>query len=215
MKTKLKSIAWASLIVFALPIFAYAEDLNGSDDPSPCCLFAKQHPLVEAKLGYFFFTDAKMRDVYDAGGIDAQLSGSYPVYKFLHVYGSVEYLEKSGRSKGGHQKTSFWNIPLSLGVRAVVPFRSYAAYYLTLGPRYCFAHVHNHSSYVPKHMHENTFAGFANTGFLFTVGSHFTFDVMGEYSYAKTHFHSSKAETTGHTVQIGGLTFSGGLGYSF
>src|SRR5579883_1849371 len=84
------------------------------EQKEPCL---KQHPLVEVKAGYFFFTDSHMRHVYDQGGVDIQLSGSYPIYKILHVYGSVEYLQKSGHSIHGHQKTSIWAVPLSLGLR--------------------------------------------------------------------------------------------------
>jgi DNA-damage-inducible protein D len=39
--------------------------------------------------------------------------------------------------------------------------------------------------------------------------------VFGEYSYKRLHFHSSRKGTQGHTVQVGGLTFGGGLGCSF
>ncbi len=180
-----------------------------------CCPCTKQHPLIEVKAGYFFFTDSVMRHVYDEGGLDVQLSGSYPFYKLLHVYGSVEYLEKSGHSINGHQKTSLWAIPLSLGLRPVFPIGDHLQVYFTIGPRYFFVHAHNHSSYVPKKMHANGCGGFVNTGVLFIIGKHFTIDLFGEYSYKRLHFHSGKPETEGHTVQVGGLTFGGGLGYSF
>ena len=156
-----------------------------------------------------------MSNVYTEGGFDVQLSGSYPVYKFLHIYGSAEYLQKSGYSQGFHEKTTFQGVPLSLGLRPVIPIRDYVSYYFTIGPRYLFAFIHNSSSYVPSHMHENGCGGFANTGFLFMLYDHLTFDIFGEYSYVKLHFHSGKAGTQGHTVQVGGLTFSAGLGYSF
>ena len=176
---------------------------------------SKQHPLVEVKGGYFFFTESIMRKVYNEGGFDVQLSGSYPIYKLLHIYGSVEYLEKSGHSLHGHQKTSIWEVPLSLGLQPVFPIGNHVEYYLTLGPRYFFVHAHNHSSYVPKHMQANGCGGFANTGFLFIIGKHFSVDLFGEYSYRRLHFHSKKSGTHGNTVQVGGLTFGGGLGYSF
>ena len=156
-----------------------------------------------------------MRDIFDKGGYDVKISGSYPIYSFIHLYGSVEYLEKSGRSEGGHQKTFLWEVPLSLGLRSVLLFKDNMSFYLTLGPRYFFVHVHNQSSFVPKHLHESGCGGFINTGFLYTLCEHFTFDIFGEYSYKRMSFHSKKAGTQGHTVQVGGLVFGGGLGYSF
>ncbi len=171
-------------------------------------------PLVDVKVGYFFFTDSKMRRVFDHGGLDLQLSGAYPVYDILHIYGSFEYLKKSGRSLHGDQYASLWEIPVSLGLQPVVSITSHIEYYATIGPRYFFVHSHYHSDYVPKTQNANGLGGFVNTGFLFRV-RHATFDIFGEYSYKKLHFDSHKPATKGHTVQVGGLTFGGGLGYLF
>lgn len=173
-------------------------------------------PLVEVKAGYFFFGDAKMRKIFDQGGIDVQISGAYPVYRqLLSVYGSMEYLRKSGHSLGDHQKTRIWEWPLSLGLRVEPPIAECMKWYLTLGPRYFIVRSHNYSSYVPSHMHKNGFGFFTNTGFLFNIAKHVTVDLFGEYSYGRFHFHSSKHGTTGETAQVGGFTFGGGLGYSF
>ena len=189
---------------------------------------AFSRPLLEAKMGYFFFTNSCMRKVYNRGGFDGQLSFSYPIFDKLrpypiyghipydlHFYASVEFLERWGRSRGVHQKTSFWEIPLSVGFKPVLDLGSHVKYYFAVGPRYFFARAHNHSSYVPNVMNANGLGGFINTGFFFILGAHCTIDLFGEYSYGKLHFHSSQKNTKGHTTQIGGLTFGGGLGYCF
>jgi hypothetical protein len=85
-----------------------------------------------------------MRSIYDKGGIDLQISGSYPIWRWIQIYGSVEYLERHGRSLKGHQKTSIWEVPLSLGAKLVAQIDPWAHYYLTIGPRYFFVHGHNH-----------------------------------------------------------------------
>ncbi len=190
------------------------------DQPMKCCkpVVKKsccEQPLLEAKAGYFFFTDSGMRRVYDEGGIDVQLTGTYPLYRMLNIYGSVEYLEKSGHSRGAHQKTSLWEIPVSLGIQPIFRLGSCVRYYFTIGPRYVFAHAHNHSSFVPKNMHANGIAGFANTGFMFHVWKNVNIDLFGEYSYCRLRFHGEKSGTHRHDVQIGGLTFGGGIGYLF
>ncbi len=186
------------------------------DQPEPeTCSAIKQHALLEAKAGYFFFTSHEMRRVYDQGGLDLQLSGSIPIYKFLHVYGSVEYWQKSGHSLNSHERTSIWAFPLSLGLRPVFPVTKHIAYYFTFGPRYFFVRVHNHSSYVPRRMHANGCGLFTNTGFLFLLGEHCTVDLFGEYAYKKLSFHSHLAGTESGRVQVSGFSFGGGLGYSF
>lgn len=175
---------------------------------------SEQRPFMEAKAGYFFFLGS-MDKVYNHGGLDVQLSGSYPVYKALHIYASLEWLEKSGYSLNAHQKTSLWALPVSLGIRPVIPIGNYVSYYASAGPRYLYIHTHNRSIYVPSHLHANGIGFFLNTGFLFHCWHGFTIDLFGEYSYARAHFHSFKEGTESRTVTFSGLTFSGGCGYSF
>ena len=176
---------------------------------------------IEIKAGYFFFTSSEMNDVYDKGGVDTQISGTYSFCHWLRFYSSAEYLQKSGYSLNGNQSTSIWEVPLSMGLQPFIPFytssdsHKIAAIYFTLGPRYFFAHVHNHSNYVDREMNQNGLGGFINLGLFFSFKPHLALDLFGEYSYCKLHFVSSHSATQGHTVQVGGLTFGGGLGYIF
>ncbi len=172
-------------------------------------------PLIETKLGYFFFGSSKMRDIFKSGGFDVQLSGSYPIWKWLQIYGSVEYLTRHGRSLVSHERTSIWEVPLSLGLQPVVVICPQIHYYFTLGPRYFFVHTHASSPYVDKTLNENGCGLFINTGFHFFPVAHFVVDVFGEYSYKQMHFHPHKSNVYGQTTQVGGFTFGGGLGYAF
>ena len=175
----------------------------------------KEQPILEAKVGYFFFSDDKMSDVYNQGGIDVQLSASYPIWQWLQVYASVEYLERHGKTLHAHQKTSIWEVPLSLGLKPVIKISSKARYYFTVGPRYFFVKAHNDSSYLPMNLSKSGLGGFVNTGFLFFPTTHLVLDIFGEYSYKKMHFHSSKKNVYGENTQVGGYTFGAGIGYAF
>ncbi|MBI2743779.1 MAG: hypothetical protein HYX48_07685 [Chlamydiales bacterium] len=172
-------------------------------------------PLVEAKVGYFFFADSKMRKIYDRGGLDLQLSGSYPVWRWLQVYGSIEYLERHGRSLNDHQRTSIWEIPLSLGLKPVLKICPQVHAYFTVGPRYFFVHQDNTSSYVDRDVNSNGLGGFVNTGFNFFPIPHLLLDVFGEYSYKRIHAHSSKRNVYTREIQVGGFAFGVGIGYAF
>ncbi len=176
-----------------------------------CCI----QPIIEVKVGYFFFASHRMRKVYDNGGIDVQLSGSYPIWNWLQLYGSVEYLQKHGRSLGGHQKTRIWAVPLSLGLQPVITICSSVNYYFTVGPRYIFVHAHNDSSFLDRNKSRNGCGGFVNTGFHFFPWCNLVIDVYGEYSYKRMHFHTSKRNVFTREVQVGGFAFGGGLGYAF
>jgi hypothetical protein len=172
-------------------------------------------PIIEFKAGYFFFADGKMRKIYNEGGLDLQIAGSYPIWKWMQIYGSVEFIEKHGRSLHGHQKARIWEYPISLGLKSVVKICKNTQYYLTIGPRYFFVHTHANSSHIDKTMNQNGIGGFAGTGFNFLPTDHLLIDVFGEYSYCRLHFHPHKKHTYGRSIQVGGFAFGAGLGYAF
>lgn len=189
---------------------------TGSLYPSkPQPFHPKVQPLLEIKGGYFFFSDDKMREIFDQGGLDVQLSGSYPLWKWLQIYGSIEYLERHGKSLNDRQKTRIWEVPLSLGLKPVISICPKVQYYFTLGPRYFFVHVHSDSKFVDKSIDENGLGGFVNTGFHFFPMRHLLVDIFGEYSFKRMRFHPSKTHVYGNKIEIGGFTFGLGLGYAF
>ena len=181
----------------------------------PVVVENKIRPLFEVKAGYFFFSDATMSKVYDQGGLDVQLSGSYPVWRWLQIYGSAEYQTRSGHSLGDHQRTRIWEVPLSLGLKPVFMICKTVHYYITIGPRYSFVHQHNSSDFVDKTVSNSGLGGFLNTGFNFFPIEHFLIDTFFEYSYVKIHFHPHKTNVFGKAAQVGGFTFGAGLGYAF
>jgi len=183
--------------------------------PSPCQSNYEIQPTIEFKAGYFFFADGKMRKIYNEGGLDLQIAGSYPMWKWMQIYGSVEYIERHGRSLNSRQKTRLWEYPISLGLKSVAKICKSVQYYLTIGPRYFFVHTHANSSHIDKTMNQNGIGGFAGTGFNFLPTSHLLIDVFGEYSYCKLHFHPHKKHVYGRSIQVGGFAFGAGLGYAF
>jgi hypothetical protein len=174
-------------------------------------------PFFEVKTGYLIFASHSMRKVYNKGGFGIQVSGGYPLNDYSRIYASVEYLEKSGKSVNGDQKTSFWAIPFSLGLQPIFKICTFypISYYFTIGPRYYLTKVHNDSTYVSSTMHANGFGGFFNTGFMTQLKKDLFLDLFGELSYAYLRYSSSVPNSTGHKTQIGGLTFGAGLVYTF
>lgn len=170
--------------------------------------------MIEVKGGYFFFSSRTMRKIYDEGGADVQISGSYPLWKWLQIYGSVEWLERHGRTLGAHEKVSIWEIPLSLGLKPVIVITPKMHYYFTLGPRYFFVHVHA-SSHLGNNTNQNGLGGFVNTGLNFFPIPHFVVDVFGEFSYKRMRFPSAKHRVHGQKAQVGGFLLGVGLGYAF
>jgi hypothetical protein len=103
-----------SVFLIASTIQAWGSSLNRAPletqperNPS-CCPSQNVPPMIEVKGGYFFFSSPTMRKIYDQGGADVQISGSYPLWRWLQIYGSVEWLERHGRTLGAHEKVRIW-----------------------------------------------------------------------------------------------------------
>ena len=175
----------------------------------------KSYPLLEGKVGYFFFASEKMRDVYSNGGFELQWSGSYPVYECLQIYASLGYLQAWGTSESGGQSTTLWQIPVDLGLKSIFNIASFAQYYIGLGPRYFHIHQHNDSAYVDRNVSDNGIGLFSNMGFNFFPIRHCFVDLFGEYAYEPAHFSSSKPNVFGGDAQMSVFTFGIGVGYAF
>jgi hypothetical protein len=161
-----------------------------------------------------------MRKVYDTGGVDIQLAMSYPLWNpiqgwSLNAYGAVEYFHLCGKSINGHQNTSIWAVPVNIGLKPVYAINANTQYYFGVGPRFFYISQHNHSCSVYKNKAKNGVGFFLNTGFNYIFCTGFVIDIFGEYSYAKTHFHSGNSRIYTRNIQTGGFTFGGAFGYEF
>lgn len=177
--------------------------------------YYKIRPLLEVKAGYFFFSDSKMRKIYDQEGLDLQLAATYPVWKWLQIYASAEFIQKQGRSLHGNQRTRIWEYPFTLGLQAVARISQKAQYYFTAGPRYIHLHQHNNSADMARELNHNGVGLFLGTGFHVFPIEHFVIDFFGEYSYCRMHGHPHRKYAFGESAQVGGFVFGGGLGYAF
>ncbi len=173
--------------------------------------------MLEVKGGYFFFSQSKLRKVYDNGGEDVQLGLTVPLWKQLNLYLGGEFLERRGRSLNDHQRTRIREFPISLGLKPTFSICSILDWYLNIGPKYFFVYMKNNSDFVNRHRDKNGLGGFVGTGILLhpARSKYFFLDIFGEYSYKRMHFHSDEKNVIGHSAQIGGFVFGGGLGYSF
>lgn len=212
-KVFLLALVFGTSLVQALPSQCLSKKIE-------CPPYQSIDSLLEVKGGYFFFANSTMRKIYDKGGYDLQVSGSFSVATWperygLDIYASVEFLHCSGKTIGGNEKTSIWEIPVNLGLKPIIAICTSVQYYFAIGPRYFHLHQHNNSSTLVKNIDRNGIGLFANTGFNFFPTEHLLIDVFGEYSYTKISFHSSKRNVFGQSIQVGGFVFGVGLGYAF
>ena len=178
-------------------------------------IFKRTPPLLETKASYFFFASSNMSKVYRDGGFQVQLSGSYPIWRGLQVYGSTGFSEAWGQSLSFRQNTSLWQLSVDLGLKPIFTIASFAQYYFTMGPRYFYMHQRNSSSYVSPTVPKNGAGLFVNTGFNFFPMPRLVIDIFGEYAYEPVHFSPSRSNVYAKSTQLSFFSFGAGIGYTF
>lgn len=199
-----------SVIGCILAVGLFSNNASADD----CCECAGNEIRVEAKAGYFIFKNSKMRDVYDNGGFEIQLSGSYHLLDVWHLYGSVGYLQACGKSMNFHEKTKIWQIPVDIGLKPIVALTPCMDWFMAIGPRFFYVHQRNHSDYVSKNVEKGNIGMFVNSGIDFTPACNYYINLFGEYSYQPIRPSSSKDGVHSKTIQIGGFTVGVGFGYT-
>jgi opacity protein-like surface antigen len=215
--SKVRILFSSLLVLLATTTSVYGFWNDDSYEYAPNCC---SQPMLEIKTGYFTFSDSTMRKVYNWGGLDVQLCGSYPLWTpsdrwSLHAYGALELLLTSGKSLNDHQNTSLWSVPINIGLKPIYQINDDLRYYFAVGPRYFYIQQHNDSSYVYRNRSGSNLGFFANTGLNYLLCNCLVLDIFGEYSYGTIHFRDNEPFYYTRRIQIGGFTVGLGLGYEF
>lgn len=173
------------------------------------------HPYFECKLGYFAFSGRTMREIYDQGGIDVQMSTTFPFGKKVHLYTSLEYLEKQGSSLFTHEPTKVFMLPFSFGIKAIYELPHRIQCYYSLGPKVFLIHQHNFTQHVNKKITDGGGGGFVNVGLNFFIYKNSFFDFFAEYSILWTKHQTNRPLVYERSIQVGGYTFGGSVGVKF
>lgn len=179
----------------------------------PLICSADVPPLLEARVGYFFFNNTSLNKSYNKGGFDVQVCGSVPIWKFINIFAGLEHLERYGKSSESDE-IKLLETNLSLAVKPVFTITDQIHFYFDVGPKYFFVNAHSTSPYIDK-MNKNGIGGFLGTGFLFILDHNVTFDLFGEWSFKRMKFKSSMPNVSTSKMEIGGFVFGIGAGYSF
>lgn len=170
---------------------------------------------LEIKPSYFFFTNHTLRKIYH-GGFEIQGSVSYPLCDMIDLYGSLGYLQVRGKSLQGNQKTSIYQIPVDVGLRAIAHLSKCVKGYLSIGPRYFYFHQHNDSTSVNRNIRRSGAGFFINSGCNLIRNDRFLLGIFGEYAFERRSFKSTIPNVYGRkNVQVGGLNFGGSVGLAF
>lgn len=165
---------------------------------------------VEFRVASFYPTSKLFRQVYPPARVTYGIDISRQFYCNSYLWIDVDWFNKWGHSVGPKEfrrGTSIDLIPVSMGLKYVLPVTSAIDAYAGAGVAYTFLHVRNHSRFVHEHVYRQGFGGVVKTGLKLKLGCYFV-DLFGDYLYQQFHFY-------GHHTEVGGFKIGGGLGASF
>ncbi len=196
------------------------EEIDSKDlgfDSAPCCDPEKKW-YFEFKPGYFLFTDKDMQKFYDNGGFTFRFEGGCKVWGPMIVWFDAGYFQKSGKAIGGDHDLDIKLATITLGLKGIYYFNSYAAFYAGAGPRLFMMMMKNDSPYVRGEDNEIGIGGGFDAGFWFfpiPQWKNFFLDLFADYSWKKLKVEADEISSYDFDVDVSGLSVGLGLGIKF
>jgi len=160
---------------------------------------------VEFTLGSYSMHEPRFEAVYPSGGLISGLTLSSAITSNVNFYLDIKYYSRQGTLTFSKEKTTFYMVPIDLGVRYIYPLGLFHPY-LGAGLDFYFYYEDNAIGTVLNY----------TSGYHITGGTYFRFvksvplllNVRLKYTWAK-------ADESAGQIQLGGLEYSAGLAFAF
>jgi hypothetical protein len=166
---------------------------------------------VEFRVSSFYPTSKFFRQIYSTPRVAYGIDISRQICGNSYLWIDVDWFDKKGHSVGPEEfrrSTRINLVPVSMGVKYLLPVTSSIDVYAGAGVAYTFLHVRNHSEFVHERVNRQGFGGVVKTGVKVKFCGCYFLDLFGDYLYQRFHFH-------GHHTEVGGFKIGGGIGASF
>lgn len=160
---------------------------------------------VEFTLGSYSMNEPRFEAAYPSGGLMGGLTLSSAIASNVNFYLDIKYYSRQGALTFSKEKTTFYLVPIDLGIRYIYPLGFFHPY-LGAGLDFYFYYEDNLLG---------TVLNYAN-GYHITGGTYLRFaksipvmvNVRLKYTWVK-------AEENAIQIQLGGLEYSAGLTFAF
>jgi len=193
-KTTIKKATFSLAAFLALNIFIF-----------PAADRTIRQGSVEFMLGSYSMNEPRFEAAYPKGGLMAGLSLSSAVVSNVNFYLDIKYYSRQGTLTFSKEKTTFYMVPIDLGVRYIYPLGLFHPY-LGAGLDFYFYYEDNPIGTVLNY----------TNGYHITGGTYLRFaksipvmaNIRLKYTWAK-------AEEDATPIQLGGFEYSLGLAFAF
>jgi hypothetical protein len=173
------------------------------------------HWYVEAKPGFYYFTDRSVREILGTGTFSIKAEAGCQFYGPLAIWLDGGYFSKEGNAVGGSGKCGLKMGNITMGAKAILFYNPKFAFYAGLGPRIFFIHIHNCSPFVEHHQNSTEIGGAFQAGFWILPIRHLFIDLFLDYSYIKFTPPKNGVSTFVYQTDLSGLAYGLGIGVRF
>jgi hypothetical protein len=192
---------------------------NGMVCEPEVCLEMKKKWYLELKPAYFYFADEDMRSFYGDGGFTFRAETGCQFWGPFIVWLDAGYFQKTGESIGGAHPLEIKLATITLGLKLIHSFSSWASVYAGAGPRLFMMMMKNDSPFVRGDDNEIGIGAAVNGGvWLFPIPQwpNFFLDLFADYAWKKMKVEDDEISSIDYgTVNLSGLTAGLGIGIRF
>ncbi len=172
---------------------------------------------VEAKISAFFPSSKIIRRIYSDAIPYYELEIAKPFCNNWEAWLGVGYLSNDGYALGCKNKTSFYLIPVTFGLKYLYSINPCMDLYTGAGACWSFLNNKDHSPFVHKNISDDALGGIFKLGFIYRIKEHVFIDIFTEYLYQHFSFkhHYEDHYTLRHNLNMSGFKIGGGLGFNF
>lgn len=167
-----------------------------------------------------YSSSSRYRKIYSDWSPEVQVEVAKSVWgENLYGWFNVAYLWDNGHSTPFHNKTNIRMIPLTFGLKYLIPITCDFSAYIGGGAAYSFLRIHDHSDYVKQHISRQNWGGVIKSGIRYNICECFFLDGFVDYlfqHFSREHNHGSSSrfvETKG--ADLSGLRVGAGIGVHF
>jgi hypothetical protein len=171
---------------------------------APLSRAAIKQGTIEFMMGRYSVSEPRFTAVYKEGGAVNGLVLSAMLIRDFNFYLEIKYFKKTGLLTYTQEKSDFYLLPISLGVRYILPLGIFQPYAGAGGDFYIYyeknpiGNVLNHTS-----------------GLHALAGVYVQFGKLPFFLNLKLKYTHARAEEQGKTLQLGGWEYGAGLAFSF
>ena len=171
---------------------------------APLSRAAVKQGTIEFMMGGYHVSEPRFTAVYKEGGAVRGLILSSMLVRNFNFYLEIKYFQKTGLLTYTQEKSDFYLLPISLGVRYILPFVLLHPYAGAGGDFYLY-------------YEKNPIGNVLNytTGLHALGGVYVQFGKLPIFLNLRVKLTTARAEEQGKTLQLGGWEYGAGLAVSF